>query len=260
MKKLAILLCAGCIAISASAQQSIRIGSLEFSVKKSPDTTMLVNLSDCPPCPEDTPQKKPFKKVHDSDGLFGIGFVLPDNGSGYYTTLGGSSLSLDFGMMHRYHLAPRFALLGTYHYTYYNYKLRGAAADSIFAKEVIGKTYANNEIEKQVFRSHNLAIGGAMRFYLVKPKGSRYDKDGIYLDLGVQGDLAFSKYYKLVPHEEKNRKRRNGYAFNPLTASAIARIGWDDFAIFARYRFTDAFNQKALPLDLPRVTIGIQFL
>jgi len=29
--------------------------------------------------------------------------------------------------------------------------------------------------------------------------------------------------------------------------------------IFIRYRFTDAFNQKALPMDLPPITIGMQF-
>jgi hypothetical protein len=260
MKNFLLLICLSCIAAGAAAQ-SVRIGSLEFSVKKNQDTVAQFLPVDCPPCPDGSePKKKPFKKIHDSNEFMGMGFVLPDNGSGYYTVLGGSSHSLDFGRLHRYHFAQRFALLGSYQYSYYNYKLRDAAADPAFADEVIGKTFANNEIKKQVFRSHNFALGTSLRFYFVKAKGRDYDKGGMYLDLGVQGDLAFSKYYKLVPHEDKNRKRRDGYAFNPFTASAVARIGWDNFAVFTRYRFTDAFNQKALPMDLPRVTIGIQFL
>jgi hypothetical protein len=53
---------------------------------------------------------------------------------------------------------------------------------------------------------------------------------------------------------------KNDYAFNPFYASAIARIGWKNSrAIFVRYRFTDNFNQKALPMDLPPITFGIQW-
>jgi len=83
---------------------------------------------------------------------------------------------------------------------------------------------------------------------------------GLFVDLSVQGDLAFSKYYKLNLNGESNIKRRDKDAFNPFTTSYIARIGLDRVSIYARYRATDAFNSKRLPMDIPPLTIGVQFL
>jgi len=93
----------------------------------------------------------------------------------------------------------------------------------------------------------------------VKP--TRNDNNaGLFVDLSVQGDLAFSKYYKLNLNGQSNVKRRDKDVFNPLTTSYIARAGWGWFSIYARYRVTDAFNSKHLPMDIPPLTIGVQFL
>jgi hypothetical protein len=255
MKKLALLLlCAGGIAASATAQ-SVRIGKLEFSVKKSQDT-VVARLEEMP---DEAPEKKPFKRFHKSLPFGGIGFIMPNVGGGSYTTLGGKSISLDFGWLHRYQVTPRFALLLSPHYSYRNYKLHDAASEPLFIGEVIGKAYAEDGIKKQVFRSHNAALGGWVRFYVVEPR--RHRNGGVFVDLGVQLDWAFSKHYTVFPYGEKKQEYSNDYAFNAFPVSATVRAGfWQGSAIFARYRFTNAFNQKALPLDLPRVTIGIQFL
>ena len=64
----------------------------------------------------------------------------------------------------------------------------------------------------------------------------------------------------MVKFGKKDKDYYKNDAFNPFNASAIARIGWkNNRAIFARYRFTEAFNPKELPMDLPPLTIGIQF-
>jgi len=112
-----------------------------------------------------------------------------------------------------------------------------------------------------VFRSHNIAHGVFSRFYLKPPQNARSD-DGFYVDLGLQGDIAFNKFYIMKhPNGGKDKYRDTG-TFNTFAASAVARIGWKQWsngshALYFRYRFTNAFNKNALPMDLPRLTIGI---
>jgi len=265
MKKLvSIFLCTACISISAIAQSGVRIGNMEIILRKTEnDTVAQITVGDpCPPCPsekETRPKAKSVERnVNISDGFCGIGFILPDNSNDYYTTIGGNSINLDFGGSRRYQLTRWFALGGTMQYSFYNYKLRDAGSDPSFVTEVTGIPFERQDLRKQVFRSHNLAAGPFIRINLV-PSSNPKKNDGFYIDLGVQGDFAFSKYYKVKTRSGEKHKYREGHVFNPFTASAIARIGWSDKAIFARYRFTDVFNSSALPMDLPPITIGIQF-
>lgn len=262
MKKIITIFCITCISVTAIAQSGVRIGNLEFIVRKTEnDSLAQISLNEpCPPCPSEIKTKtkeKTFRRGSIHDGFASIGFILPDNSSDYYTTLGGSSFNLDFGEMGLYRLSNWFALGGTMQYSFYNYKLRDAASGTAFVEEVTGRYFDRLDLRKQVFRSHNFAAGPFVRINLVP---SRHKKnDGFYIELGAQGDFAFSKYYKIKTRSGEKFKYRDGYAFNPFSASAIARIGWDSKAIFARYRLTDAFNSKALPMDLPLITIGIQF-
>ena len=190
-----------------------------------------------------------------TSSFVGLGFVQDDKD---YYKLGGSSINLDIGSMHRYQFRPRLALIGTIQYSYYNYKLQDAASDLTFNHVILdGKTY--NNMKKQVFRTHNIAASAGYRFYLVKPVRND-NNSGLFVDLSVQGDFAFSKYYKLKNKGESNVKHRDRDVFNPFTTSYITRVGWGWFSIYARYRVTEAFNSKHLPIDIPPLTIGVQFL
>jgi hypothetical protein len=257
MKKFIIfLLCVACLSVTAIAQTGVRIGNLEFTVRNTErDTVVQITVDDpCPPCPENETQPKPLYKSRVSDCFFGIGFILPDNSDNYYTVLGGNSINIDVGGERRYHLSRRLAVGGLTQYSFYNYRLR--PVDHLL-EEVTGMSVVKDDVRKHVFRSHNLAAGVFTRFYLSPPRASS-GKGGMFMEVGAQGDFAFSKYSKLITHSSGKSKNRDGYAFNPFTASATARIGWSSTVIYARYRFTDAFNQKALPMDLPPITIGIQ--
>jgi hypothetical protein len=269
MKKLiTIILCVTCVSVTAIAQSGVRIGNLEFVIKKTEhDTITQITVDEpCPPCPsekETRPKANPYKrpkanpyKQKVSDGYCGLGFILPDNGKDYYTALGVSSFNIDLGGERRYHLSRRFAVGGISQYSFYNYRLR--PADPAYLWEVTGRDIAKNDIRKQVYRSHNIAAGVFTRFYLSPPKASS-GKGGMYVDVGAQGDLAFSKYCKIKTHSSGKSKDRDPYAFNPLSASAIARIGWGSNTIFVRYRLTNVFNKDVLAMDLPPITIGMQF-
>lgn len=264
MKKLITIFCFACISVcTVVAQKGVKIGNMEIVIKKiDQDTVTQIIVEDpCPPCPseKETRPKPKASKYHRSSFFAGIGFILPDYGSDYYTVLGGNSINIDAGWLHRFQITRRFSLGGTLQYSYYNYKLRDAASDPVFAGEVIGGPVDPGDIDKQVYRCHDIATSAFTRFYLV-PASTWSNSSGLYLDLGIQGDFAFSKYYKLNTNSGGNKKHHDDYAFNPFTASTIVRVGWNWFSVFARYRFTDAFNSRALPMDLPPITIGIQIL
>ena len=260
MKKIIIILCITSISVTAMAQSGVRIGNMEFVYRKvGNDTITQITVDDpCPPCPsEKETRPKATYKSRVTDGFCGLGFILPDNGNDFYTVRGGNSFSIDVGGERRYHLSRNFALGGLTQYSFYNYRLR--PVEPTYLHEVIGNIDPNH-IKKQVFRSHNFAAGVFARLYLSAPKSS--GKGGMFIEGGAQSDFAFSKYCKLKLNNPKGKgKYRDGYTFNPFTASATARIGWGSTVVFARYRFTDAFNKKELttPMDLPRVTIGLQF-
>jgi hypothetical protein len=275
MKKfITIFLCTTCISVSAIAQSGVRIGNMEFTVRKNSEQDTMVQIvlrNTNPPSPsenktstEPSPTKSAnkFKKYNSSRFYWGIGFIIPDNfikpdnRSDYYTILGGQSYNFDMGWMRRYHISRRFAVGGTLHYSFYNYKLWNVANEPTLSEDLLNISFDNNEIRKQVFRSRNIVTGVFTRFYLSPPHG--HNKGGLFVDLGAQGDFAFSKFYKIKTHTGVKSKQRDGYAFNPFTASAIARVGRGSVAVFARYRFTESLNPRALPLDLPPITIGIQ--
>ena len=264
MKKTFIIICICFIsAVSIAQENTINIGDLEITFR---------NKSRNNSCSESC-QTQPSYRYKTTSGFWGIGFILPNSSNNYYATLAGNSFNLDFGVMQRHQFTRRFALGGTCQYSFYNYRLRDAAMMDLepeFVDLVIGREFDKHAIQKQAYRSHNLGVGAFARFYLIPPTGRR--NDGLYIDLGAQGDFSYSKFYKIKTNKEGNHKFRNDYAFNPFTASAIARVGWKGNpnlhlfnknsarVIFVRYRFTDAFNSFALPKELPPISIGMQFM
>jgi len=268
MKKMIILFSIiACASLNAAAQQAVRIGNMEIIIRKQEqDTTFQINVLDDTIVPKAEDNKRPapakpkFNRYSRSTVWGGFGFMLPDDTRDYYTILGGNSFNLDFGGMNRLYLARRFALGWTYNYSFYNYRLRDAYEEQDFRDEVLGGSiFAREDVKKHAFRSHNAAAGVFLRQYLIMPR-NRNAKERLYVDLGVQGDLAVIKNYVIKFENGGKNKYHSDYAFNPFTASAVARVGWNKHAFFARYRFTESFNSKELPKDLPPINIGIIWL
>ena len=287
MKKIIlVMVCAVCFSVNMLAQPPVRIGNMEIIIRKQEqDTTMQVNILDSSEKKSSDNNQEQSKTgvnkktYYQSIGYWGLGFILPKGINDCYETTPGNSFNLDFGKIHRYQLTQRLAVGWTFNYSFYRYRIRGNddTYEPDYIKVITGKEFEKYDIYKQIYRTHNLAAGPFVRFYFVAPKYR--GNDGVYLDLGIQGDFAFSKKYKIKTYDYGKNKYRHDYAFEPFTASAIARIGWkanrglgsisvDDWnwkpfdksrAIFVRYRFTDAFNQKALPMDIPPFTVGILF-
>lgn len=226
MKKTITTLYLACIAGSiTAAQTSVRTGS----------------------------EPKPYNATRSS--LFvGFGFAIPDNGSSYYAIIDGSSYCFDAGWRKYMHLNRRFAAGGTLHYSFYSYRLTDALSDSTFKAAATGLATLPGNVNKQLYRSNNFALGVFTRVYLF------FAPKRCYVDLGAQGDWAFSRYYMLhypYPYDGKQKFREDN-TFNAFSASAVAQLGWNSVALFARYRLTNVFNQSILSKNLPPLSVGFR--
>ncbi len=261
MKKIFIFIFLICLPLCISlAQQRVKIGNLEFSVRKSTegnDTIVQIDINDRTKTvitrKKDKEEYKPRRRYHTSSWYIGLEFMLPDNGADYLKIYSGKSYQFNTGYRYCFHPTRWYGIGVTGQYAFYNYRLKDAS------EPMIG---AATEPYKEVFRSNNLGVGVFNRFYIFPGNRSRPNSDGVYIDAGVQGEWSYGRFYKSKletgDYSIKN-KYRNGYAFNPFTASAFAGIGFGWFEVHAHYRFTDVFNKEVIPVELPRMTIGVTF-
>ncbi|MDR2038534.1 MAG: PorT family protein [Bacteroidales bacterium] len=255
MKHLLIIFCFVFVSGIAFSQSVVRIGTMEISVKQNKEQEIIPQNDP----PSQGKPKKNHYRYSTTSGFIGISFMALDRGDEYFDIWGGNSYHFTFGGMHRFSFNEIFSLGTSLQFTNYNYRLRNAASDEEFANEVIGFLPDADNIRKQVYRSRNLAASIFTRFYVV-PAKYRSNSSGLYFDLGIQGDFAFSKFYKVKPSVNNKKKYRDGYAFNPFNASPFVRVGWKKIAIIGHYRITDIFNNDAISKELPRLSIGIQFM
>jgi hypothetical protein len=253
MKKIIITLClAGATAGMAAVRQSVKIGNVEINFgKRDTITPADEHQLRLPEGNGSAAGKRARYKRRGDETFIGVGFALPNDGSRYYSLLGVNSYNIDFGYREYQHLNRWLAAGYTLQYSFYSYRLKDAIDDPAFLKATTGTdARPSYEIDKQAYRSHNVAVGIFTRCYLAPHTA--------YLDLGVQGDLSFSKHYRLYYSRDGRQEFRNNHAFNPFIASAVAQVGLKSFAIFARYSLTNVFNHSEIPRDLPPLSIGIR--
>jgi hypothetical protein len=138
-------------------------------------------------------------------------------------------------------------------YSFYNYRLKDAS------ETVLGMSLNPS---KEVFRSNNLGLGVYNRIYIVPGKRPRPNSNGIYIDAGIRGDWSYGRFYKTKTEDGdffQKAKYRNSYAFHPFSASLFAGIGFKWFVITANYRITDVLNDKSVAMDMPPLSVGMQF-
>ncbi len=100
--------------------------------------------------------------------------------------------------------------------------------------------------------------------------GKRGDFVGTFLDLGVYWDLSVGKQHLTVDKVEKPKKRgykkvkskRKGLTYvRDSHYGFLARLGYNRWVVFARYRYSDLFTEtefaKGFP-ELPRLQAGFQ--
>ena len=133
-------------------------------------------------------------------------------------------------------------------YTHYDYRGSGLAARGIITQ------YPHNAvISREIFKTDNIGIGVYNRFYISL-------RTPLYIDLGAWGDWAFSRQYKVkyyIGDYKEVDHYRDGEKFLPLQGGVYAAVGVNLFSIYCKYRFTHWFSHSVLPMEPPRLQIGL---
>ncbi|MBE9468247.1 MAG: PorT family protein [Bacteroidetes bacterium] len=87
----------------------------------------------------------------------------------------------------------------------------------------------------------------------------REKNKSIYLSLGVTGSIKLGSHVKLEEKSGNKEKIRDDFNLSPLRYGLTARVGYDDFGIFANYSLQQMFEKNKGP-ELYPFTIGFSFI
>ena len=237
MKRLLFIAALCACSTALFAQKRVQIGSTEL-VFQSPLKVSVASEKhiDCP-------------SNHSSETFFGFGLAVNDKHEEYMPISYGNSYEIQVGCRDVYRKGKSPLAIGSYmNLSFYSYKL--------------DKAYLNNPlvvndpgtIRKEYYRTSNLCAGIFARLYLSR---------NLFIDFGPYGEYAYNRKYKvfttlLGEDEESKIKYRDGSRFNPFNAGIQCLAGFDDFAVYAKYRLTNAFNHDKIDMEVTRLNIGVQ--
>ena len=232
----------------ASAQADIEIGKttirLQSPVKISGQDKNVYRYDD------DGTRKKKNRGYEDASVFFGFSF--PVEGCSYEPTAAmpvkyGNSFEITLGAKQWFGIG-HYAFGISAQYTHYDYRGSGLAARGIITQ------YPHNAvISREIFKTDNIGIGVYNRFYISL-------RTPLYIDLGAWGDWAFSRQYKVkyyIGDYKEVDHYRDGEKFLPLQGGVYAAVGVNLFSIYCKYRFTHWFSHSVLPMEPPRLQIGL---
>ncbi|MDP3452749.1 MAG: hypothetical protein Q8R90_07320 [Bacteroidales bacterium] len=240
----------------AQSQTVVKIGEAEIaiqspiSVRKRDTTQVNFYQNETKPQRGATGVKKARYPRNSQEFFIGIGMTVPTSNEEFLPMHYGNSYSLEAGFKYFHRTGSRYDIGTIFQYTCYTYKTKGAAADETFFSNIPG------EVKKEYFRTDNLGTGIINRFYLFPMKGRPF-----MLDLGGYADFSYSKRFnvKTIENGKQNKyKYRDGSKFNPVQAGLYGAISKGKYSFYARYRLTNLFNPKEVPLELPRLCLGLQ--
>ncbi|MFM9983890.1 MAG: outer membrane beta-barrel protein [Flavobacteriales bacterium] len=232
------------------------------------------------PCLQSIAQRVIFKKdvieqvkrvYEDSTGpngkifchaFLGLGMIIPVNESDSAAiSENGKSNQFYFGFREKFKLNNTFALNLELIYIHQKFHIRQDEKINIFSPGII------QDVQK--FNTNSIGLGGSLRINY----GKRGNVIGRYIDLGGDFGYVFSNR---IYTRNKVAASTNGGAekiksslhkldfVNPLIYFVNARIGFNHFAFFARYRVNDQFKKSdnfyaiGLVPELPRISIGLE--
>ncbi|MFA6677662.1 MAG: hypothetical protein WCS34_08765 [Bacteroidales bacterium] len=234
---------------SAFAQHKFKIGDKEISLNPFEVTDLAKEESHF--------ESGNFVPYHFDESYVGFGLATSAsfNGDDYLGVDNGNSYNFTIGRRDFYRFSKAMAIGIQYQYSSLSYRLSNAAADGLLVGAPAPLPIEQNSIRKEVFRTDNLGLGLVLRLI---------PTENTFIDLSAYGDYAYSKRYKVkyysVYHHKKKKKFRDGDRFEPFAFGTQITVGYDDWAVFAKYRFSDMFTDTITSNEPPRMHIGIQFL
>lgn len=195
--------------------------------------------------------QKRYSGYSTKDFFIGTSSMLPIEDNNKFDMYYGDVFNLEFGYKYFYRVSKRYAVGSTLQYSFYNYKLKGAAQNDYLGFDVPGS------VRKEYFRTDNIGTSFINRFYLFP-----INKRPISLDLGVYTDFSFSRRYVVkstVGNDNRKSKFKDGSKFNPLQAGIYGAVSKGDISVFMRCRLTNLFNKDQVAYELARYSIGVQY-
>ena len=191
--------------------------------------------------------KQPAK--HRVEMFYGFGFALPkeNNIGDYYPISTGRSFHLNIGWRHYYRISYGLSLGTMFQYSGYTFHLKNQTRDFM-------DYTPKGDIYREYFRTDNIGTG-FLQLIRIAPR--------LHIETGVYGDFAYSKRYKVksrVDGKKENTKFRDGTRFNQFQAGAQMGLRWYGTTFYARYRFTNMLNATTMPAELPRWSLGVNFV
>ncbi len=227
------------------AQKIVKIGEAEIAIQ----APLTIKKADASEEVTSGLVKSKYPRMYEHM-FIGIAMAVPTGNQEYLPMHYGNSYNLEVGFKYFYRPSAGYAIGTICQYTFYTYKLKDAAANGTFFTDIPG------EVKKEYFRTDNLGTGIINRFYLFPLKHKPF-----MIDLGGYVDFSYSKRYNVKTVEAgKNikHKYRDGSKFNPIQTGLYGAISKGSYSLYARYRITNLFNPAEVPMELPRLSIGIQ--
>lgn len=124
-----------------------------------------------------------------------------------------------------------------------------------------GKTFPDSiAYKKQKLAFHEAVLDPYLRINFDPKRGNHM---GNYLDLGAYGSYTVGARLISVKEDPVNDEhiktvRSNLSYINRMNYGLSARLGFNQFMLFGRYRLSDRIEQDKVDFVLPRFTFGIQ--
>lgn len=162
----------------------------------------------------------------------------------------GASIVIDYGYRYKRRLNNTFALGLDFSFNWAAFKV----------KQGDGKTVPDTIInEKEKYKVNSMTPAMYLRINV----GRRGNYVGKYLDLGAYGSWNWKK-----AHVTSNRNSQDEWVkisisnldyMESFSYGVLARIGYNRYALTARYRLSNLFTEKSGLPELPRLTAGLEF-
>ena len=183
--------------------------------------------------------------------FIGYGFILGPSEGDSASIIPLSSSTFTIGWLSKWRLSRWYELGFDIDYQYSAFKLVQDSA-KIVPNRVLHKR------EKLVF--NRIEIAPFMRFKF----RNRYHSTGTFLDLG--GFMAYNYRIKhqtverdQIPGASKTRVVNLGLDYTEdFNYGVMARIGFNRFIFYARYRLSELFTEKSGLPELPRYNVGLK--
>ncbi|MAY84386.1 MAG: hypothetical protein CMP59_09670 [Flavobacteriales bacterium] len=183
--------------------------------------------------------------------FIGYGFIVGPSENDSAQTIPVNSSTFTLGWLSKWRINRWYELGFDVDYQYSSYKIE---QDSF-------KLVPNNTLhkkEKLVFNRIEVAPFQRFKFR------NRYHSTGTFLDMGV----FFGYNYRIkhqtvekdrVPGADRTRTVNLGLNYTQdFNYGLMARIGFNRFIFFARYRFSDLFTEESELPELPRYSVGLK--